>query len=383
MLNKDSIMYYSFEGPVLRPGSSLFSFMDFDKEDYWYVDFQHGWDLEDVKLYMPLDIMDRIRNGEVTLLLNNSHEAFHDPIEYIYQYFVTDMKFPPKQIRLLSESATIDKEIVKVAEKYNADTIRADWLRMFEYNVSKITTRDNDYDRLNTLEHKHYDKKYLNLNRRWRPHRPLLVGLLKVFNLLDKGHVSFALNVDGQIWDGVWGYIERNTELHGSEFHTLITENKDLMESMPSMYLDTEELHINQVQVTDDLDHFYLNSYFSVVNETNYFKDIGEGIFLSEKVFKPVLKNHPFILVSRPHSLVKFRELGYKSFAPIIDESYDSEEDDAKRIMMILNEIKRLSNLSDDELKHFLTEAKKICDHNFNRLARKKFREDDYVTPLI
>lgn len=372
-------MYYGKDGPELRPGHGLFLFLNVDNADYWYVDFHFGSHLVDVKLFMPIEIMDRIRNGEVTLLLNNSHESFHEPIEPIYEYFVHELKFPPNQIRLLSESATIDQEIRKVAAKYNADTIRADWLRIFEYNVRKHIYGT----KLNTLTLKNYDKKFLNLNRRWRKHRPMFVGLLEINNLLEKGHVSFAVNVEGENWDGVWGFLDHYSELNKTELCSILTENKERLENIPDIYLDTPKLHINQVQVDSGLDHFYEDSYFSIVNETNYFKELGEGIFLSEKVFKPVLKLHPFILASRPNSLVKFRELGYKSFSPYIDETYDTEEDDSKRLLMILEETKRLVNLSETELETFLIECKKICEHNYALLAAKSYNEYDYITPLI
>lgn len=375
-------MYYGNNGPELRLGSALFLFLNVDKADYWYVDFHYSNHLADVKLFMPLEVMDRIRNGEVTLLLNNSHESFHEPIESIYEYFVRELNFPPKQIRLLSESATIDQEIRKVAARYNADTIHADWIRIFEYNVSKNVYR-LDYAKLNTLTLKNYDKKFLNLNRRWRKHRPMFVGLLELNNILDKGHVSFASNVDGQNWDGVWHFLDQSTALRSTELYRILTDNKEQLENIPDMYLDTPRLNINQVQVGAGLDYFYEDSYFSIVNETNYFKEMGEGIFLSEKIFKPVLKLHPFILASRPNSLVKFRELGYKSFSPYIDETYDTEEDDSKRLLMILEETKRLVNLSGTELETFLIECKKICEHNYALLTSKSHNEEDYVTPLI
>ena len=382
LLNKDEIMYFGPEGPTLRLGSALFLFYNTDDQDYWYVDFNHGTHLVDVKLFMPIEIMEKIRNREVVLLLNNSHEAFHEPIEYIYQYFVQELNFPPKQIRLLTESATIDGEIRKVAAKYNTETIHAEWLRMFEHNVSKYIYGPR-YTKLDTLTLKNYDKKFLNLNRRWRKHRPMIVGLLELNNLLDKGYVSFAVNVDGENWDGIWGFLDNYGELNKTELYRILTENKERLENIPNMYLDTHELHINQVRVGKGLDQFYEDSYFSIVNETNYFKEMGEAIFLSEKVFKPVLKMHPFILASRPYSMRKFSEIGYKTFSPYIDESYDNEEDDTKRLLMIVEETKRLCNLSGDELEQFLVGCKEICEYNYQTLTSKVVKKDLYTTPLI
>lgn len=380
ILNKEEIYYYNDSGSELRLGSTLWYIYDFDDTDYWYIDFHHGWNLIPAIDRIPPDVCDRIRNGSVTLFLNNSHEAFHDPIDYIYRYFVTSLNFPAQNIRLLSESATIHEEVIRIAEQYQQPYIQVEWLRMFECGVSNNMT----HTKLDTLEIKEYNKKYLNLNRRWRRHRPIVVALLEYHNLLSQGHISFCKNVDGENWDVIYGFL--NWLMTGGEtkLFTLMYENRERFENIPDMFLDTTALHINQAQVDENLDQFYLDTYFSIVNETNYFKDLGEGIFLSEKVFKPILKSHPFILVSRPHSLAKLRELGYKTFSPYIDETYDTIEDDSDRLFAIIKEVERLCNLNKEELETFLIEVKKIVEHNYRFLMNKKTKlRESYVTKLL
>ena len=382
LLNKLNIHYFGHNGPELRLGSSLFSFYELDDADYWYIDFHHGWHLIPAIDFIPSEIKDRIREGDVILLLNNSHEAYHDSIEFIYRYFIMDLNFPSTSIRLLTESASIMEEVDRVSTVFNKPYIQVEWLRIFEYNVKNARNIEN-YRKLNTLEIKQYDKKYLNLNRRWRQHRPILVGLLELHNLLDKGHVSFCKNVDGQNWDSVYGYLQGSVQYCDPELYNLFQSNRDRIESIPDMFLDTPELYVNQVQVDNNLDYYYENTYFSIVNETNYFKDLGEGLFLSEKVFKPILRCHPFILVSRPHSLIKLKELGYKTFSPYIDESYDEEVDDYLRLKMIVNEVERLSNLSEPQLVEFLTAVKEIVEYNYQLLTNKSSElKDNFVTVL-
>lgn len=382
LLNELNIHFFSDNGPELRLGSSLFYFYDFNDTDYWYIDFHHGWHLIPAIDFIPEDIRDRIRNGSVTLLLNNSHEAYHDSIEFIYRYFVMDLNFPPSNIRLLTESASIMEEVDRVSKVFNKPYIQVEWLRIFEYNVKQATHIKN-YRKLNTLEVKNYDKKFLNLNRRWRQHRPMLVGLLELHGLLDKGYVSFCKNVDGQSWDNVYGYLQGSVQHCDPHLYSLFQSNRDRIENIPDMFLDTPELYVNQVQVDNNLDYHYENTYFSVVNETNYFKDLGEGLFLSEKVFKPILRCHPFILVSRPHSLQKLKELGYKTFSPYIDESYDEEANDYERLRMIIKEIERLSNLSEPLLLEFLTGVKEIVEHNYQLLMNKNSTlKHSFVTVL-
>ena len=91
-----------------------------------------------------------------------------------------------------------------------------------------------------------------------------------------------------------------------------------------------------------------------------------------KKTFKAIIMSHPFILVSIPKSLEVLKELGYKTFSPWIDESYDQEMDDNKRMMMIVNEIERLCNLSQEDLEKFLVAMKEVCSYNHNVLRNKK-----------
>jgi hypothetical protein len=153
----------------------------------------------------------------------------------------------------------------------------------------------------------------------------------------------------------------------------ILKRNQDI-KLLPFMYLDTTDLITNRADQTNSTDRYYLDSYFSIVNETTYHTSSGyEGIpFLSEKIFKSIAMKHPFILVSVPHSLRYLKELGYKTFSDIIDESYDLEIDDGTRALKIIKEVERLANLNDDQLINFLIESKKICDYNYSVLKDKK-----------
>lgn len=359
ILNKDNILYYGNNGPEPRLQSSLFCIRDFDDADYWYVDFFHGRHLADVCKNIPTDVLSEIRAGNVTLLLNNSHESFHDVVEYIYLYLVDGLNIPAYNITLLSESAIIDEEVKVIANKYRLPEIKTEWIRIFEYSVHTVTTKT-----INTLTHKPYTKKFLNLNRTWRTHRPIFVALLKIHGLLEQGHVSLAPAGDNRDWGRMW----ENIIYHEPD----LIQYKDEFMEMPALYLDTLDMHINQVALTDSTDQYYTDTYFSVVSETNFYNQYGSGLFLSEKVFKPVSKRHPFLVLGRPHTIKKFKEIGYKSFSGIIDESYDDEIDDNKRMHMVLEETKRLCNLSERELEHFLTVASEITTYNYMMIKNKR-----------
>jgi hypothetical protein len=48
--------------------------------------------------------------------------------------------------------------------------------------------------------------------------------------------------------------------------------------------------------------------------------------FPTEKIYKSLMLGHPFILFGGKHSLQKLRDLGFKTFGSVIDESYDDVE---------------------------------------------------------
>jgi hypothetical protein len=369
LLNHDNYYYFGRGDPVLRTSTSLTVVRSlqtyYNDTDYWLIDFFAADGIAKIKDYVPKDILQRAREGKITLLMHNSHEAFHDIVEPIYCYIVEQLNIPPKQILLLSESAIIRNEIAEVAAMYNKEEILAEWIRIFEYNIRLSSCR-----REPTLAFKHYEKKFLNLNRRWRFHRSLLVGLLEIFGLREKGFVSLADHSDGGgNWIDVVGQVRHIT--NNPNIIKLYEDNADRVLQIPPLYLDTTELQINRAILTSSTDEYYTNSYFSVVTETTFFKEFGEGVFLSEKIFKPVYKMHPFIVLSRPGTLKAFRSIGYRSFNEIIDESYDLVEDDGERMLMVVREIERLCNLDDEQLRNFLTKAKEICSHNYRILVSK------------
>ena len=66
------------------------------------------------------------------------------------------------------------------------------------------------------------------------------------------------------------------------------------------------------------------------------------------------------------------KRFGYKTFDKWIDESYDNEPDDDKRMDMVIEEVKRLTALSDEEWQRMIVEMIPTLHHNFDTLCRAK-----------
>jgi len=127
---------------------------------------------------------------------------------------------------------------------------------------------------------------------------------------------------------------------------------------------------------------FYEETFLSVVSETIYNSDT---LYFTEKICKPLMCLHPFILVTSPHSLKRLQKFGFKTFHPFIDESYDNEEDGLKRMQMIFNELDKFKARPIQELKDWWKEILPILEHNqkvFLKLGKNKSKRIKYMEKL-
>jgi hypothetical protein len=85
----------------------------------------------------------------------------------------------------------------------------------------------------------------------------------------------------------------------------------------------------------------------------------------SEKSLKPFAYKHPMIIWGPPMTLSWLRSWGFETFDNCIDESYDLEFNNNKRLSMIIREIERLIATPAD---YFVTaETQRRLDINYNR----------------
>ena len=75
---------------------------------------------------------------------------------------------------------------------------------------------------------------------------------------------------------------------------------------------------------------------------------------------------------STVNALTYSKKLGFRTFSPYIDESYDSIIDVNQRRAIIVKEIKRISQLTDNEYQDLLNNCKNITEYNFELLLEKK-----------
>jgi hypothetical protein len=109
----------------------------------------------------------------------------------------------------------------------------------------------------------------------------------------------------------------------------------------------------------------YQNSLYSVVGETISNNDC---FFVTEKTAKPMMAGRPFIMLSGKHTLKHLRDIGFKTFDPVINESYDEIDDEYERISAALISFK---NLCTQDPSKVYTQLYDVLEHNRKIMSNK------------
>ena len=78
--------------------------------------------------------------------------------------------------------------------------------------------------------------------------------------------------------------------------------------------------------------------------ETQFDVDQTGGAFLTEKTFKPIKHGQMFFVVGPAGSLQALRNLGYKTFDSVLDNSYDNIQNNTQRWICLKQAISRAQN---------------------------------------
>ena len=124
----------------------------------------------------------------------------------------------------------------------------------------------------------------------------------------------------------------------------------------------------SQIRCSDLIDpDIYNQTYYTAVIETTIHADFA---MFSEKEAKPIVAQRPFVIFGSPGHLRAFKQLGFESFAPVIDESYDNEKDLGKRFCMAVESMYRLCDRDPEEV---YDQLKDVLSHN-----KKHFEETSW-----
>lgn len=266
--------------------------------------------------YLDKKYLKDLKSGNAMLLIDQSLEGYQT--SWLWNYFHTECekyKINPNSVIFVTGNLLADRQYVEwIEEEKKTATINVIPYTHFEHDV-KFMAEQMDLD-LKIEDHVRYKKQNFNniktyncLMKRLRAHRCWWYTYLYRNKLLEDGLVSMN------------AFNRRHTCLDGKFLtHDIVRQSNKILPL--EIYGKSNVEHQDNFYIRRIVPEVHLDSWVTVVSEAS-FSDQENTVFLSEKLFKPIVCRHPFILVGNRGSLKKLREMGYMTFDGFIDESYD------------------------------------------------------------
>jgi len=224
-----------------------------------------------------------------------------------------------------------------------------------EYTENKSAQLQADYKQQRPYE-------FLFLNGRLRPHRKALIDGLRENQLLDHA-----------LWTNLGSCVEMafTSALQTNQLEPirLLPPEYEIERAVPNMesaYAHSFCKHHLFGNTWGDAivnPRCYTDSWFSVVTETIFDYPYT---FRTEKIWKPMLMAHPFVVAANPGYLRDLRNAGFQTFSKYIDESYDQIDCPSTRIDSI---IAIIGDICRNGAAEFWTATRDICKYNQQHLV--------------
>jgi hypothetical protein len=299
---------------------------------------------------IPIESLTKIKNGDTQLVVSciNEGDIGEWEIKYL-ENLVKSNNIPLDNFLLIHDLFKLDTVL---KNQYNQTHLHR------KANETKFLKSQNKLD-IPTLKNR--KNKFHFPIRRFRDKRVELLEKLYINdnNFIENNLVSFDITI-----------LENNPILHAytkwmnKDFTDYLFEKKQ-------RFIDTKFIEkINKYGF--EFHETYNNSYITIVSES-FFK--AKYYYITEKTYKPIQHGHPFIILGKQYILKYLKSIGFKTFHPFIDESYDLEEDADKRFEMVLNEIKKLNEMPIEEFDKLIENVFEVLVHNQNHLI--SFAKED------
>jgi hypothetical protein len=219
---------------------------------------------------------------------------------------------------------------------------------------------------------KPYD--FVFLNGRLRPHRKYLIDALRQRGVLER---ALWTNLGSQVEMSFTSQLPTAT----SEPIRLLPPEYEIERAQPNLSSDLytdggfvkHQLFNNTWGDAIVNPQAYVDSYFSVVTETIF--DYPHT-FRTEKIWKPMIMCHPFVVAANPGYYRDLRAAGFQTFDRLIDESFDSIDDPATRADRIVDTV---ADICYNGAESFMSASKDICKYNYQHLREHNAHEREQL----
>lgn len=321
--------------------------------------------------YLNKQYLADLQSGKAFILFDQSHEGYQTP--WLWDWFHNCCKLygiNPKQVIFATGNLESEKQYSEWADSKNLqDRILVLPYPHFEgvmhfnavHHSRELFNKKNRLpsfiDQVNyKSEQLHNIKTFNALQKRPRVHRIWFFKHLWEANLLKDNIISM------NTFESHKSYYEGKTLLP-EEYEALAKMLPLMPPENPQGYnLDNFADGDCGNYLTAFNEQTMLDTWLTVVSEAS-FSDEELTCFISEKTFKPIACCHPFIITGNKYSLRHLKDLGYKTFHPFIDETYD-ECPTWERFPAIIKAISDIAQKTPEEKLEWFKNLEEILNHN-------------------
>ena len=307
---------------------------------------------------LDIDLIFAINNGQARIVIHDALEGsswLPQEIENFTLYL--------KQYMIKPEMVTV------ITQNYN-----------YAYDVFpfKLVTWSlmESFARVTSKEWVDYNddaKKFLCLNRWISQHRFYFMYQMYKHDILDQFNWSFHGNIENkESFDSGPQKFLRGLPAGGYWAQWDIWNWTDDMakfaEDTPHMYDIDGDRTAADFHLIWEFHYHKKESLLYIVTETSFTNDPIRDV--SEKTWRPIALQMPFILIHQPFALRRLRDLGYKTFNTLWDEDYDDIVDEKKRMSAIVDLVVSLNSRKD--FVELIKSCRGIVEHNFQMLRMRR-----------
>jgi hypothetical protein len=196
-----------------------------------------------------------------------------------------------------------------------------------------------------------------------KPHREFVAKATDHNNLCDQITLTYG---------GDW----KNTEFYAKDYFIWepgCVPQQDIIGTADWVSYHGHQCHLSQVIPLQ----VYNDTAYTIIAETDCDNTLS---FYSEKTAKALIAHRLFVAFSGYKFLHNLRQLGFRTFGSVIDESYDLIKNDKERFATAFEQVKKLCELPQEQV---LSTVKPVLEHNFHLImntdwtacARDKIQE--------
>lgn len=207
----------------------------------------------------------------------------------------------------------------------------------------------NEHTPAYQIHHDPRERDFTVLNRLHKTWRATAMADLRRQGILDNSYWSYCET--GSI-------VDADNPIQIDQFSQLRYDTQKFLDSAPYFSDELSQTERNNHSIQEP--KYFKNAYCNIVMETHFDADGCHGTFLTEKTFKPIKHGQLFFVAGPAGSLQLLRDMGYRVFDNVLDNSYDDHVSSTLRWELLSKSIAQAK----PHLPRLFEQARADIEHN-------------------